>query len=74
MFTLIPSRAISSTARVPVHSLCLCKEDTELLCGLDNGYVVISNIVAGEILKYIKLSSTVSKPVVSIAVAQVKER
>ena len=74
MFTIIPSQIIPSPARAPVHSLCLCKDDSELLAGLDNGSVVIMNVVSGEILRYFEVSLAVGKPILSLAVAQVNEK
>ena len=74
MFTTIPSRAVTSSSRLPVHSMCLCKDDTELLCGLSNSCVVVLNIIAGEILRFFETSLVVSRPVLSIVIAQVKER
>ncbi len=75
MYTLRPAQAlVTTTRRLPIHSICLCKDDSELLVGLANGYIVVINVVAGEILRYFDTSLAIRKPVQSIAMAQVGDK
>ena len=74
MYTLRPSQALVGARRLGIHSICLCKDDSELLTGLANGCIVVINVIAGEILRYFDTSLIVRKPVLSIAMAQVGDK
>lgn len=75
MFSLNPSRmARSSDSKSPVHSICLCKDDTELVCGLGNGIIAIINILAGEMLRSFETSQVSMTTISSVAIAQLNER
>ena len=76
IFTLVPSsihRFLPSSMKIPVLSLALSSDDTELIVGLKNGDVVIINIVSGELLRYFKVSNVFQKPVLSLAIVTTKE-